>query len=270
MINGEQRHVERAKNALFQEILFEKNLPFETGKRSGGSSVASDEHSHVGFIEVALGNGQHHLGKVVFRSIKVKSVQGEKNESRHRTNALVAINEGMVFHQVEQAGRGHLVDVRMQELPAIGGRRHAEGRLEQLHIPDAGSTPVAGHLVLVNLKHLGQAEESRIHRLLRKLLQGFGVPGIGLVKGDLEGRVSASVFNRSENEHLPVGGNIKLCVGVSAKQLQNRLFDHQGQAVTVFGQSLDHGLSPPCSLIHCLYKDITGKQPSQEPLAFFV
>ena len=58
------------------------------------------------------------------------------------------VDERMVFHQVEQVGRGHLVDVRMQELSAIGGRRHSEGGLEQLDIPEKNlqqeSGPVKG------------------------------------------------------------------------------------------------------------------------------
>ncbi len=244
----------------------EKNFFLEAGKRSGRVSEASDEHGHVGLIEFVSGDGQYQPGKVVFGSIQVKSVQGKKDECGHDADALVAIDKGMVFYQVEQVGCGHLVDVRVQELPTIGSRRHAEGGLEQLDIPDAGSAPVSCHLILVDLQHLGQAEEDRIHRLLRQLLQSLGVPGIGLVKGGLEGRAPVRIFYWGKYKHLPVGGNVKLCVYVSAEQLQDRFFDHQRQAVAVFGQGFDHGMNLPCSLIHCFHKDTTSRLPGQGPL----
>jgi hypothetical protein len=153
--------------------LIGKSLSFEVWKRSRGVGDSSDEDGHVGLIEFASGNGQHHLGKVFLGSIKVKSVQSEKDEGRHCTDALVSIDEGMVFHRVEQVGRGHLVDVCVKELRAISGRRHSNGGLEHLNVPDAGSAPISGCLVLVNRQHLGQAEEGRFHMVKNQTFYDF-------------------------------------------------------------------------------------------------
>jgi len=64
--------------------------------------VAPDKHSHVGFVNVAPSHGQHHLGEVILGGVEVKSIQVEKNECSYSTDALVAIDEGMVLDQVEQ------------------------------------------------------------------------------------------------------------------------------------------------------------------------
>ena len=121
---------------------------------------------------------------------------------------------------MEQIGRGYLVDVRMQELPAIGGRGHSESGLERLDIPDAGSATVAGHLIYVNLQHLGQTEEGWVHWLFRQLLQGLGVPCVHLVESDPESRAPGRIFHGRKNQYLSVGGDVELGVGVRADQLQ--------------------------------------------------
>ena len=114
--------------------------------------MASDEYSHVGFIEIAPGDGQHHLGEVIFGGINVKIVKREKDECGNSPRAFIAIDEGVVFHQVEQISRRHFKDGRVLKLTTVSGRRYTEGGFEQLDIPDAGSTPIAGNLVLGNFR----------------------------------------------------------------------------------------------------------------------
>lgn len=232
--------------------------------------MAPDKHSHVGFVEIAPSHGQYHLGKVILGGVEVKPVQVEKDDCSDSTDAFVAIDEGMVLDQVEQIGCGHLVNVRVQELAAIGSRRHAEGGFEQLDIPDAGGAAVAVNLVLVNFQDLAQAEEDRIHRLFRQLFQGLRVPGVHLVESGLEGFPATGILHRAENEDLAVGGNIERCIGIRTNQLQHRLFDHQCQAVSVFSQGFDQGSDLPFLLTHCYYKDTTNKRPGQGPLAISV
>jgi hypothetical protein len=72
--------------------------------------AASDEHCHVGFIEVAPGDGQHHLGEVIFGGINVKIVKREKDACGNSPRVSIAIDEGVVFHQVEHISRRHFKD----------------------------------------------------------------------------------------------------------------------------------------------------------------
>jgi len=101
---------------------------------------------------------------------------------------------------MEQIGRSHLVDVRMQELLAIGGRGLSESGLERLDIPDAGKASVAGHLILVDLQHLGQTEEGWVHRLFRQLLQGLGVPCVHLPVDAVIRHIIFSAHDRSSRK----------------------------------------------------------------------
>lgn len=258
---------ESAGNPLFQEILIEKNFSFEAEMRSGRAGEASDEYRHVGFIEVAPDDGQHHFGEVIFGGIKVKVVQREKDECGNSPCAFIAIDEGMVFHQVEQISRGHFKDVRVQKLTTVRGRRHSEGGFEQLDIANAGSTSIAGNLVLFDFQHLDQTEEDRVHLLLRQFLQSLGVPGVHLVESGLEGLAPAGVLYRAENEDLAVGGDVERRISVCTDQLEDRLFDHQGQTVSVFGKGLDYDSDLLCSLTHRRYRGTTSKRPGQGPLS---
>ncbi len=126
------------------------------GTRSGWSSETADEHSDVCFAELARCHSQHHLGEIIFGSIEDKSVQVEKDERSHSTDASVAIDEGMVLDQVEKISGCHLVHVRVQEPAAIGSRWNTESGLEQFHISNACGAAVTGNLVLVNFQYLTQ------------------------------------------------------------------------------------------------------------------
>lgn len=117
---------------------------------------SSNENRAVGFVDFAPSDGKHYIGEVIFGSIEFKSIQSEKDERRNGTGSFVAIDERMVPYQMEQIGRGHLVDVRMQELAAVRGRRHSDSRLEQLDIADAWSASIASYLILMDLQHFGQ------------------------------------------------------------------------------------------------------------------
>jgi hypothetical protein len=131
--------------------------------------VAPNKHNHVCFVELTPSNSLHHLSEVILGGIEVKSVQVEKNENGHSTDTLVAIDEGMVLDQVEQIGCCHLVNVCMKKLATVGSRWHAEGRSEQFDVSNTGGTTIAGNLVLMNGKHLTQAEEDGLQQLFRQL-----------------------------------------------------------------------------------------------------
>ncbi len=100
---------------------------------------------------------------------------------RNRPRAFIAFDEGVVFYQVEQISRRHFKDVCVEKLTTVSGRRYTEGGFEQLDIPDAGSTPIVGNLVLVDLPHLGQGIISyRDPKSVRGLLP-VGHPKVGII-----------------------------------------------------------------------------------------
>jgi hypothetical protein len=83
----------RVNPQTVKEKAFTISNLLSVGQKSGRAGEASDKYGHICLVEFATGNGQHHLGKVVFGSIKVKAIQGEKGECRHRADTLVAIGK---------------------------------------------------------------------------------------------------------------------------------------------------------------------------------
>ncbi len=107
-------------------------------------------------------------------------------------------------------------------------------------------------------------EHEADRRLLYQLLQGLGVSRINIVQSGFEGFAAAGVFHRCEDEDLTVGGDLEPCVGIGADLIQDRFFDHQRQALSVFGQFLDHGSMHPCRV--CSSEGTMSERPDQGPL----
>ena len=62
-------------------------------------------------------------------------IQTEKGEKDHQPDAFVPVHKGVISHDVEEMGRGHLMEVFVQEPPFKGREGCSQGRLQEAEVP---------------------------------------------------------------------------------------------------------------------------------------
>jgi hypothetical protein len=178
-----------------------------------------DETGDLRLAHLPARDGEHHVGKVVFRRVEVVPVQRKEYQGSDSADALVAVQEGMVLHEMKEVSSRHLLDVGGQELAAVGGCRHAEGGLEQLDIPDLWDPAVAGNLVSVDGKDLDKTEKRRPHWLFCESFQRLGIACVHLVERGLERPGVTSILDRGKNQDLAVGGYLEARFRIRFQQI---------------------------------------------------
>src|SRR5205085_1484082 len=123
------------------------------------SAVVSHEDGHVGLADSSRGHTEHEIGQLVVGRLEPLAVQAQEDEHRDEPRALVAIDERVILHEVEEVRRRLLIEARVQDLAAKGRCGHRQRRLEESDVTDQRRPPVPCDLVRMERENLVEGEE---------------------------------------------------------------------------------------------------------------
>ena len=86
-----------------------------TGISAARARAILEEYRDFRLAHLSGGDPQDQLGELVRICFDRDVVEAEKGQSGDQTHPLVAIDEGVMLDQVEEIGRGHLGQRRMQK-----------------------------------------------------------------------------------------------------------------------------------------------------------
>lgn len=121
----------------------------------------------AGLTMAAVGDRHGEVVECGSSLIEGDSVEGEEDESTEQTGARVAIDKRMILLQVEQVGRGHRPEIRMQPLPTEARHGLGDCRLQCLAITQAGGPAIAGKHLDMEIEHIIDREELGRHSARR-------------------------------------------------------------------------------------------------------
>ena len=128
-----------------------------------------DEYRGFGLADPAPRDTQYLIFDFLSAGIEPARVQTEKGEKDHEPDGLVPIHKGVISHDVEEMGRGHLREIFVQEPPFKGRGGCSQGRLQEAEVPDARSPSVSLDLVRVERDHLVERQEDDLHESASRL-----------------------------------------------------------------------------------------------------
>ncbi len=111
------------------------------------------------FPELSLCDGEHGLEESFVRNPHFDAIESQEDQSRHDSDAFVAIHEGVVLDNVEEVGGCHFEKIGMQILSTMGRLRHGDGGVQQSHVADPSVASIPLDLISVDFDHLIQTEE---------------------------------------------------------------------------------------------------------------
>src|SRR5262249_18886158 len=146
-------------------------------------------------------------------------VQPQERQARGQSDALVAVDERMVLHEVEKIRRGLLMKRWVEELVAEGCLRHRQCGLEEATITDTERPAVASHLVGMDGQHLVEGEEGGGHggearQLLGQTAKSPCMLPIEVVQNLLEPGRALRRADWRDDDHIAVGRDLELRIRV--------------------------------------------------------
>src|SRR3990172_13411784 len=177
-------------------------------------------------------------------------VQFKEDHRCRRADALIPVHEGVVLDDMKEIGCRHFEEIGMKKLAAEASLGHRNGRLKEAHVADASAAPVSLNLITMELDHLVKAKEGRGHRLVCEALERWAITPIYLGKRGAESLLPRRVSHRGHDEALSIRRHRERRVAIDLKKVQYTSIDHEGQAIPMLCQALDHS-NPPLGVLQC-------------------
>lgn len=216
--------------------------------------VFSEEFGHGGFANFALGNIENDFFKLSASGMKGILIHFQKSKGGHCARSFIPVHEGVVLDDMEKIRGSHLEKVSMEILVSEAGLRHGDSGLQKAHVSCAGTSTVPFDLIVMDINDLFQREEPNIHRSVGQTLQHFSVPSIPLGQGCPEFFLTLGITHGTEDQACTIRGDREGGVAVNVQKIEHTPIDHQGQAVSMFGQMFNHRSPPVWSLsVYPLY-----------------
>src|SRR6266481_5577645 len=134
-----------------------------------GPVVLLGEYRSFGLADPAPRDTPYEIFDFSSVGVEPARVQTEKGEQDHEPDALVPVYKRAISHDVEEMGRGHLMEVFVQEPPFKGRGGCSQGRLQEAEVPDARPPSISLDLVRVERDHLVERQEDDLHESASRL-----------------------------------------------------------------------------------------------------
>lgn len=134
----------------------------QAGPDASGSGVLLEEDRHLCLRGAASRYAQDEFDQLTVRCVDLDAVQLQKDQGYRQGRALVAVQERVVLGEVEQVGRRHLDQRRVEEEAVEGRLRHLDGRAQEAEVTHPGAPSVALDLVRVHAQRVLERDELRL------------------------------------------------------------------------------------------------------------
>ena len=172
------------------------------------------------------------------------AIDVQEHQRGDQCRALVAVQESVVLHDMEEVGRGHFEQIGMQQLSERGGARLLDGRLEQSRITHPDDTAELIQLECVNLEHFLEVQELGCDHLAS--LASVFAWALTILAADANA-VLLVASDRTQREHVAIRRDLEGRILIDLEQLQDRAVQNHSQAVSdtaESGISLDKSGNP--------------------------
>ena len=213
--------------------------------------MSLEELGHFGLTRASCRDGDGQVVQRSVRGIDLNSIEVQKEQRGHSPSAFVAVDEGMILHNVVQIGSCHLEGKGMQRLTTKSRLRLGNGGLQKPRIAQTGIASIAASLVQVSDEDILQRQKVDHFHLLRQSLQVVAELLIDLFERRLQLTLSAFIPNRRNEDLISISRQFQRRIRSDLEQLQDGLVDHERQAVAVFDECFVQGTISLC--VHIVY-----------------